>query len=103
MNKVMLSGSIATEPKQVAEGIVIFNMVAIGEYNTKRRKHDTDLVPVKTRGKLADYVVENASVGQQIEVDAKMTSRKTDDKFFSDVEGINVRLGHKSMKSEDLE
>lgn len=99
MNKVILSGSIATAPRKVAEGIVIFNMVAIDEYNPRARKNETDLVPVKVMGKRADYVFENGEVGQQVEVVAKMSSRKTDDgKFFCDVVARDVRLGHKSLK-----
>ena len=99
MNKVLLSGSIATAPRKVAEGIVIFNMVAIDEYNTRARRNETDLVPVKVIGKRADYVFNNGEIGQQIEVVAKMSSRKSDDgKFFCDVVARDVRLGHKSLK-----
>lgn len=99
MNKVLLSGSIATAPKKVAEGIVIFNMVAIDEFNPRTRRNGTDLVPVKVMGRRANYVLKNGDVGQQIEVVAKMSSRKTDDgKFFCDVVATDIRLGHKSMK-----
>lgn len=100
MNKVILSGSVATAPRKVAEGIVIFNMVALGEYNPRARRHETDLVPVKIMGRRADYVLDNAEVGQQIEVSAAMKSRKTEDgKFFCDVVANDVRLGHKSLKA----
>lgn len=100
MNKVILSGSVATAPRKVAEGIVIFNMVAIGDFNPRTRKYETDLVPVKVMGRMADYVLRNADVGQQIEISAAMKSRKTEDgKFFCDVVTENVRLGHKSMKA----
>jgi len=102
MNKVILSGSIATAPRKVAEGIAIFNMVAIDEYNPRIRRNETDLVPVKVMGKRADYVFENGEVGQQVEVVAKMSSRKTDDgKFFCDVVARDVRLGHKSLKKAE--
>lgn len=103
MNKVILAGSVATQPRKVAEGIVIFNMVAIGEYNRRNKKFETDLVPVKLRGKLGDYVLEKASVGQQIEIVGKMSSRKTEDKFYCDVEARHVRLGHKSLKNKNEE
>lgn len=103
MNKVILSGSIATAPRKVAEGIVIFNMVAIDEYNPRIRRNETDLVPIKVMGNRADYVLENAEVGQQVEVSAAMKSRKTDDgKFFCDVVAKDIRLGHKSLKNLDL-
>lgn len=101
MNKVILSGSIATAPRAVAEGITIFNMVAIGDYSPRLRRNETDLVPVKVMGKRADFVLEYAEVGQQIEVIAKMNSRKTEDgKFFCDVVAQDIRLGHKSLKRE---
>lgn len=104
MNKVILSGSVATAPRKVAEGIVIFNMVALDDYNPRTRRHDTDLVPIKVMGRRADYVLENADVGQQIEVCAAMKSRKTEDgKFFCDVVATDIRLGHKSMKNRDDE
>lgn len=101
MNKVLLVGTVGVEPKKVSEGIVFISIVATGEYNTSKGKFDTDLVPVKVRGKLAEYVLERAKKGQQIEVEAKMASRKTSTDFFSDVEAIQVRLGHESMKNRD--
>ena len=101
MNRVMLVGSVGTEPKKVSEGIVFINVVVTGEYNTTKRKFDTDLVPVKCRGKLADYVLKEAKKGQQIEIEGKMASRKTENGFYSDVEGIQVRLGHESMKNRE--
>ena len=104
MNKVLLSGSIATAPRKVAEGIVIFNMVAIDEDNTRTRRNETNLVPVKVMGKRADYVLNNGEVGQQVEVVAKMSSRENDDgKFFCDVVARDVRLGHKSLKEITLQ
>ena len=104
MNKVILTGSVATSPRKVAEGIVIFNMVAIDSYNAKSKSNDTDLVPIKVMGKKADYVLENAEVGQQVEVDAKMSSRKSEDsKFFCDVVAKDIRLVHKSLKKGEEE
>jgi len=103
MNKVILSGSIATAPRKVAEGIVIFNMVAIDEYNPRLRRNETDLVPIKVMGKKADFIFENAEVGQQVEVVAKMSSRKTEnEKFFCDVVARDIRLGHKSLKKTGI-
>lgn len=99
MNTVILTGTIATNPKAVADGIVIFNMVAIDEYNAKAKKNDTDLVPIKVMGNRAKYILENAEIGQQVEVNAKMSSRKTDDgKFYCDVVAKDIRLVHKSLK-----
>lgn len=101
MNKVLIAGTVGVEPKKVSEGIVFVSVVAIGEYNPSRRKFDTDLVPVKCRGKLAEYVFEKAKKGQQIEIEGKMSSRKTETDFYSDVEAIQVRLGHESMKNKE--
>lgn len=102
MNKVILTGTVATAPRNVAEGIVILNMIAIGDYNTKEKKLNTDLVPIKIMGNKADYVLNNAEVGQQIEVDAKMSSRATTEgKFYCDVVVEDVRLIHKSLKKKE--
>lgn len=106
MNNVILTGSVATAPKKVAEGIVVINMVAIGQYNRKLQKNNTSLVPVKIMGKKANYILEYAEKGQQIEIEACMESRVKEDKYYCDVV-VNdfvgsVRLGHKSMKEEKV-
>ena len=107
MNLVVLTGSVATAPRKVAEGIVVLNVVAIGQYNRKTQKNNTSLVPVKVMGKKADYILEYAEKGQQIDVNAFMESRVKDNQYYCDIvvndfEG-SVRLGHKSMKFEKEE
>ena len=47
MNKVILTGSVATEPKKITEKVTIINMVAI-EYSPALGKNMNDLVPVKS-------------------------------------------------------
>lgn len=101
MNKVILTGSIATEPKKITDKVVIINVVAIGKYSPKEKRNITDLVPVKVLGNKAKYVLEAAEVGQQIEVVGKMGSRKTESSFYCDVIAIDIRLGHKSLVKKE--
>ncbi|MFW6025079.1 MAG: single-stranded DNA-binding protein [Candidatus Woesearchaeota archaeon] len=101
MNKVLLSGTVATLPIKVADKIAIVNIVAIDEF--RRGNRQTDLVPIKITGNRADFIVSNADVGQQIEIEGKMSSRKKEDNFYCDVEATDIRLIHKSMKRQDEE
>lgn len=103
MNKVLLTGSIATLPRKITDNITIVNIVAIGEYSPIEKKNVTDLVPIKFTGNKAKYVLEHAEVGQQIEVVGVMKSKKTKENFYCDIIASSVRLGHKSLKKEENE
>lgn len=98
MNRVMLSGSVATTPTRVSPNVVIFRMVVYDKYNAKEKKYVTDLVPIKVRGKLAEFVEKRLEVGQEVEIIGKMKSKKTDKKLFCDVIAYEIRPMHKSLK-----
>lgn len=102
MNKVILTGSVATEPRKITEKVTIINMVAIGEYSPALGKNITDLVPVKVTGNKAKYALQ-AEVGQQIEVIGKMGSKRVNENFYCDVIAKTLRLGHTSLKKREEE
>lgn len=98
MNRVFLSGSVATAPKRVNERIVTFVMAVYDRYSAKDKRYVTDFIVVQARGKLADFVEKNLEQGQELEIIGKIKTKRTERRVYQNIVCTEVRPMHKSLK-----